>query len=50
MYLLIMALMDPNFSLARTLTKEEVISVKILCQEHLTKQDRVYADLTQLSK
>jgi hypothetical protein len=44
MYLLIMGLMDPTFSYNKLLTHEELLTIRTLCEEHLTKERTVYAD------
>jgi hypothetical protein len=36
-YLLLMGLFDPSFSSARTLSQDDALTVKHICEEHLSK-------------
>jgi len=50
MYLLIMGLMNPTFSSSKVLTHEEFLTIRSLCEEHLTKDSKVYVEFDRLSK
>jgi hypothetical protein len=41
-YLLIMGLFDPNFSNSQMITVEQTLTVKQICEEHLSKDSQVY--------
>jgi hypothetical protein len=49
MYLLIMGLINPTFSSAKLITQEEFVSIRGLCEEHLTKESRVYVEFDRLT-
>ena len=44
-FLLLMGLFDPNYSANRLLAPEEALTVRRICEQHLTREPSVYADL-----
>jgi hypothetical protein len=50
MYLLVMGLINPNFSSNKTLTLEDIDTIKALCEKHLTQDSNIFVDLGILSK
>jgi len=41
-YLLLMGLYDPSYSGAKTLTSEQVMTVREVCEENLSRDKQVY--------